>query len=420
MQPTPAPRLLALALLAASSVSAADTLTVGPTGSGADFSTMAAAVAASQPHDTVLVFPGVYTGAFATFHPLRIVGLGDPLVSAGGVSVAYFGSSPAYAPGDATVLAGLRFNSDAELFKSEPLAVASKAPLVAVGCTLDGVSLEGPAQVVFDSCSITELRASGVDLYLNRCEVQGKSVPAGSGGKVTDEHGTVAASLIDCTTSITRSSIVGGDGKDQDPFVSLAPKGADALRVYGGTAVIRGGPGALVQGGDGDHESLPVAIDWPGGHAISTAHGGHVTVQSDVPVTGGADGTAGTHAAVLDPTAVAYVATVYPTAAVLAAPVDLGGSTTLSITGAPGALWLGISSAPHAPAAVAGVEGALHLDPATLIVIPLALPPAGALELPIVLPPDPSLSGLDFAAQVLTEDGGTAALSDPTFLVVGS
>lgn len=69
--------LVALALVP--SLPLADTLLVGPPGSGAPFDSIAQAVAAAQPGDTVCVLPGAYTGTetIDIDKPLTLLGAGS-------------------------------------------------------------------------------------------------------------------------------------------------------------------------------------------------------------------------------------------------------------------------------------------------------------------------------------------------------
>ncbi len=73
-----APAVAALVALLATP-HAAGQLTVGPAGSGAQFTEISAAVVAAQPGDVVLVAPGTY-GAFLVDKAVTIVGAGHDLV----------------------------------------------------------------------------------------------------------------------------------------------------------------------------------------------------------------------------------------------------------------------------------------------------------------------------------------------------
>jgi hypothetical protein len=401
---------LVTALLIAAGPNAAETLTVGPAGSGAQYATLSAASDASQPHDTILVYSGSYfEGGFVTVrHPLRIVGIGKPSLSSE-IRISYF----PHEFEDATVLAGLRVSAPPpSLFEYPPESLYTQEPTVLVDCYINNVQISYSSAVI-DGCEIWDLRGVGTSLWINASTLRGNT-HHGFWPTFADGVGLPAALLTECTTSISGSALTGGEGHDHSCEEAKAT-GGDALVLIGGSAVLRGGPGALLQGGVGAHDAC-FDLDLPGGYALSTYHGATVTLQAELFLAGGADGSAGAHASLSNPAAVSVVTTVYPTLSVAQPVLAPGAATTLSLAGEPGAASLAYSALVSTTFSAPWIEGTVHLQQGAITVRPVMLPPSGALALPLALPPDPVLTGLAFTAQLLTT-GGTV-ISDPAHVAI--
>jgi hypothetical protein len=408
------PWLLAL-LLAEAAV--AETITVGPPGSGAQFTQVQPAVDAAQPHDTILVLPGSYPGPISVFVPLQIVGVGKPMLYATGPGLLALYIHGPFEAGHTAVLAGLRISGTSDPYWGSVEGLSISAPTVLMDCEVNQMQV-GPTAVVMDGSSVFELAANGSQLWINDCEIRGWHLMSG-GPYSFDLAGTPAAVLKGCRASISQTSIVGGAG-----IVGMKPVGAatggDGLQVDGGTVVLRGGPGMLLMGGDGAHKEscgppCGPPTDFTGGFALATANGASVVIQEDVPLAGGLDGLAGQHPALSDPSAVTMSPKIYPSLAVAGGLLDPGSTTTLFLAAEPGPALLGISPLGLAPGLLPDVDGALFVDLDTSRIFALVLPASGVLELPLALPL--ALTGIQLVAQLGTW-GDDPTLSDPAILVV--
>lgn len=399
----------------------AETLTVGLPGSGAQYATVGDAVLASQPYDTILVFPGSYDeNGLYVVHPLQIVGSGTPqpkLTSDDTAAVLRILPSPAFKPGDVVILADLELaGHPAFPALQPPPGLEVRAPAVVLGCTISGLGVI-EAALLLDGCKVDHtLHASASELWINASEISGYHEPfyhAGGGA------GTPAADLESCTTSISRSKLLGGSASSLGDCLGAGLSGAEGLRVDGGVLVLHGGPGSLVQGGDGDYEPLcvpPHAFD--GGFALTATGGALVVAQLDIPLVGGMDGGGGQHAPLPVPSPVTFTSTEYPSLALAQPVLDPGTGTTLSLAGHAGPALLGMSRFAYAPVLAPGIDGAIHVDLARGLFFSVVLPSTGAADVALGLPGDPALVGLLFVAQLATAQGPSLVLSDPAFLYI--
>lgn len=409
---------LPVPLLLLTPCAGAETLTVGPLGSGAQYTDFSDAVLASQPHDTVLVLPGTYSDSETHIvHPLQIVGVGMPrVIGTGYDAVLTIDPGAAFGPGDFVLLAGLEIEPyGSPPFTPLPRGLVAQAPVAVLDCTVSDMLVYGSV-LSMDGCSVTELAITSSEAWINQSQITGyhESFYHYGGGA-----GTPAASFADSSVSISRSTIVGGSAVSLGDCLGDDLKGAEALRVAGGTLIVRGGPGMLVQGGNGDFQpwcTPPLALD--GGFAITTAQGAVVVVQDDTPLLGGMDGGGGQHAALPDPSGVTFTSQTYPSLALAQPLLDPGTGTSLSLAGAPGPAMFGMSPFTLSPLALPGIEGALHVDVARAFFFATTLPPSGSVEMPLGLPPDPALSGLLLVAQLATAEGPQIVLSDPALLFI--
>src|SRR5262245_7990594 len=94
----------ALVVLALAPLSSAGILTVGPAGSGAQFTQIQAAINAALADDVILVQPGTYQRITVT-KPLRILGTAPGVIIDGGVGTAVIGRG--IAAGTEFVLSGV-------------------------------------------------------------------------------------------------------------------------------------------------------------------------------------------------------------------------------------------------------------------------------------------------------------------------
>jgi hypothetical protein len=227
-------------------------------GVGVDFTTIAAAVAAAQPGDRIVVHGGTY-GAFTLSEGVSVLALGQPRLT-GSVAI------QALPAGQTAILAGFRFELH---YSASPFSVTNCAGTVIVdACTLRGTGSGHTLAEVTDSTDVrfhrarilpdatsiwaparVALRVSGSRVELTACELVG-----GRGGSGVPDPRRGAYGL-DCMSGsrvhVARSTVRGGKGGDGDHTWTVnGANGGDAIHAVSGSSVIVAGDATdVIRGG---------------------------------------------------------------------------------------------------------------------------------------------------------------------------
>src|SRR5262245_37256200 len=253
--------LLAATLLAAiAPLTTAGILTVGPAGSGAQFTEIQAAVDAALDDDVILVRPGTYQ-AIVVSKPLRILGDGTGVVRIQGRAPQFGAWIRDIAAGKELVLSGVEVSNNTDLVLLQDCAgtvVFSDVRALGADFMGGGVSIVNCARaVLLDSqiSGVTALWASSSEVWLANATLQGKAV----GGFLGD--GSPGILLENSTLHAWRARILGGDA------IFLHPKsgsGGTGLRLVNSRANLFGGPGTEIRGGRGVFDPV-IVFSNPGG-----------------------------------------------------------------------------------------------------------------------------------------------------------
>lgn len=406
---------------------AADVLTVGPAGSGAEFPEIQAAITAAQADDVLLVQPGTYA-PIVVERPLRILGAGA------GVRIRAPASQPTVTvrgieAGKELVLASLVVEPQ-EFFPHPPTLrledCAGTVVLAQVSVRGDpfegasvGLEVTDCARVFLLGAHIVHageldaqdgalvVRAS--ELLLANCEVQGADDPFFA---LSGAHGVQAT---DASVRVWRSVVAGGGAEGKNGIGGgMGGAGIHATRTR---VELYGGPGSELRGGNGEELVFGEGL---GGAGLELRDGSSALLQASIPITGGMDGfdltqapavrADGTSSSTLD-------ALVFPTLATSAPRASLGSTFTVSLAGNPGAyqcLFLSLRTGPNR--AIRRVAGVGFLDPAGLFQLTNSfLPPTGRLDVAIAVPASTALLGATLFLQSAERiPSGSGRLSSPS------
>jgi hypothetical protein len=346
---------------------AADQLTVGPAGSGAQFTEISTAVAAAQPGDRVLVAPGAY-GAFLVDKAVTIVGAGhqyvivDQGVGVAGLRVAGLAANEAAhvsgltvraTVGESTafpqvevaqnagrvvlsdVHAGTLFQPGASGFTSTPAtAVITDSDAVLLdGCQLRGFQEGGgwfPLPDTPESKSALQVTGSSVWIAETTLWGQPGGGPAAPGLVATDSDVVMARShVIGGAGAVVFCGFFGCDGTPGSPGVTLT----------GSSLLLAGGPGDGVFGGSGVWAQSDTCI-WdcytPGGPGVVIDGTSTVRAAAGALVEGGFGSSFSPSLAYMELAGSVLVEEAYalPTADFLPTLAAPGESVALSVSGA--------------------------------------------------------------------------------------
>jgi hypothetical protein len=405
---------LALALVALVPLCAADILTVGPAGSGAQFSQIQAAVDAAHDDDVILVQPGDYQDVVVD-KPLRILGDAGS-VGVGVVTVRDIGA------GKELVLSGVY------LF----LVLLQNCPGTVVLQDIDAqtpasnaVQVENCARaVLLDSLVIGGVLAQNSTLWIANADITGgRTSPFGG-------NGTPGVQVTNSVLHVWRTSVRGGDNRSKICF-GVSVDGGPGILAVGSTVNLFGGPSSLVAGGWGGStgSDLGCSPD-PGGPGMKLTVNSHARIQAAIPIQGGFSGGSSSGvqapAIVVDGTSSATLdAKVFPTLVSSARRVQLGSSFTLTLEGNPGSYQVLRQSLRTGPTSTfPGVDGFGLLDRANLVWITSeVLPPSGTFAFTFGVPSTMSLLGATLffqavAVQVGATSSGATAQRFPNGSVV--
>jgi hypothetical protein len=449
MIPTIRCPLAALASLTFACAAAAQTVTVGPPGSGAMFASIQAGINAAQPGGVVLVAAGSY-GAPATLTIDKPV----TLLGAGSSSTTYSAQGPGVpsgmvlplritglAAGEHVSVSGMRLvaSNVASIVSHARLAfevIDCAGPVALSDLVVGGMFgyagglfeasavVRDAAMVTLDRCRIdatthfglvpTALRVERSLVHVNACSFLGSQAP----NVTTGFDGAPGIVAIDATVRVARSDIRGGAGV-QFGFPAPNPPGTAggaAIHASGSDVLVRGGPGNELRGGLGGGGG------GRGGAAVFVYANSLVATTPDVVAVAGLDGSQQPSTPAIDGPGL-HVPLAFPLATIaVAAPlVAPGGVADFALAGEPLAaclplLALGASTGFSLP----GVLGLFAVDPAGIVTLPVAMLDAvgaGGALLPV--PPSPSLAGIVVHAQSLSlAPSGWISVSGPTLFAV--
>jgi len=441
---------VALALFTVSA--AAGTLTVGPAGTGADFTELTTAVAAAAPGDVLLVAPGQYssTATVVVNKPLTILGAGSDVTRVESLpAFPVLDSLPLYvvglAAGEEVRIAGLGLHAAsfggefATAFVIEncvgPVVLAdiSTGAEGMIGDSPGLGQIRGSAQVVLDGCELRvlggasntpptpALRIENSEVHINGCVLRG-----GTQGTLlsqgTEHDGAPGILATSSVVRLSRTAVRGGDGTASSVFFTptTPTAGGAAIEATSSQIYVRGGSGNDLLGGTGKSAIAGgVLVHGQGGAAVAADPASLVTSTLDAVLTSGADSTFVVTTPIVDGgspyfalgTALATLASTTK----LAAP---GTSVTLELGGQPGALFLTYFSLLQGPAtATPAIYGQILLDTQSASLLGSTLLDAtGAGSLGVAIPSLPSLVGLSVVAQGFSSGGGPPSFSSPTFV----
>jgi hypothetical protein len=276
-------QLASLALVALAPLAAASTLTVGPAGSGAQFTQIQAAIDAAVEDDVILVMPGTYQ-AIVVSKPLRILGDGTGVVRIQAQGSQYGAWIHDIAAGKELVLSGVEVAGSTDLVLLQNCAgtvVLSDVQVLGGNFLGGGVSVVSCARaVLLDSqiAGVGALWASSSEVWLADATLQGK---AGS----FSGDGSPGIQLENSTLQAWSSRILGGDAVFSHP---KGGRGGTGLLLVNSRANLLGGPGSEVRGGRGVFDPV-IGSDNPGGIGMVLVQSSRVRIQASIPVSGGLD-----------------------------------------------------------------------------------------------------------------------------------
>jgi hypothetical protein len=428
------------------------TITVGPTGSGAQFDDIADAITAALPGDTILIEPGQYVDAtpLVVDKPLTVIGHGPANTSFQAVAQNPFDQPlpllvTGLSAGEEVRIAGLGLSSlsllgtpatavvvlDCEgpvvlsdLANILPLPNSPTPGLVQVrnstrvtldGCAFDaGSSLEAttPALLVEDS-----------KVYVNNCTLRGGK--PGTGFITLPDDGGDALVAIGSEVRVSLSSLIGAAGTTSSSLSmgQVATDGGSAIVATDSLVFVRGGWGHKLRGGNGGLLQVGgTQLVGAAGLCIEHDATSVVSTTSDVFLLNGVDGlgqppaspVAGSGTWIQVPTPLASLAAAFNV-------VGLGGTASVDHSGQPGALVLPYFALVQAPAlTIPGIFGEIYLDPAKAVPLkPAGISALGFITSQAKIPVVPSMVGLTFLVQAFqVNPGGEASISALTMIAI--
>lgn len=379
-------------------------------GPGADFTSLAAAVAAAPDWAAIVVRAGSYGPVALADKPLVISAAPGETVELVGTAGSDALSVDGLAAGHVLLLEGLALHGEVGFFGargSTAMRVRNSAGLVWLqGCTLTAgadpllaapaLDAEGAAQVVAGRCT---LRGTGF---------------THSGESPALRAAWSQVFLYEC-------QLTGGAGEQVSPLGSNAP----GARVIGGRLLAEG---STIEGGAALGVENPmgggclVSID--GGPGLSLAAGAEV-VLFDTAVAGGkANPLVGCAAPGPAQVVESGVVEELPFASLgfaVGSPVPDDGSTPVDVLGQPGDLALAIVGVPGEALWSPPFQGAWTAGAGPALVVLGPLPPSGELHLPADLPdmlPAGTAGVIVVQGAFAPSAGGKPLLADPVALVI--
>jgi hypothetical protein len=385
--------LASLALLAFARLSAAGTLTVGPAGSGAQFTEIQAAIDAAVDDDVILVAPGTYQHITVS-KPLRILGDGTGVVRIGATQ---FGARiQGIGAGRELVLSGIEVSlpDDSDAISLDACAgtvVLSDVDVPGGDFHGVGVHVQTCARAVLLDCQISgaldgALSALDSEVWVANSTLEGRANEFDSAG--------AGARLENSTLHAWNSAFVGGDAIILSP--KFAGPGGVGILLLHSSADLFGGPGSEIRGGHGEFDSA-INFSHRGGSGLFLFHSS-ARVQASIPISGGLDGLGNTTSPAIDGDATSsptFDGKIFPTLVASAQEVALGSAFSLTLNGNPGGyqvLFLSLRTGPTTT--YPRVDGLGLLNRPTMVkVASEVLPPSGVYTLGLHVPNNVALLG---------------------------
>ena len=425
---------------------AADTLVVGPVGSGAPYQVVQEAIDAAAPGDTVRVLAIEVWENLVVDKPLNLVGDGSAVVRVGApVNGPGFTTDPALwvtgiEAGQSVRVSGISLRGSGLLFGVGGVLFASDC---AGSLTFSEVEVftqqSAPAplgliqvfdcdQVLFSDCTVLQeagtstqrgqsaLKVVDSSVWVNDCELSGRH-----GGLATGPGHADAGPAVEIDGGSLRvgaSRLVGGTGGSA-LFTDDPPTGGGpAILATGAVVRLQGGPGNLLVGGDGGSNGS--GASGAGASGIVLASGANITIPSDVAVEPGTDGDGGLTA---QPVTLLGESTAVPvdlltTLRAQESQVAPGSTLLLDAAGASGAAVVPLVSLKTLPALnLPGFYGDWLLGLPFFVLPGSLLDGTGAATFAVPLPADPGLVGVFLYFQS-AEIGALDGLSVPTVVAL--
>src|SRR5262245_46916480 len=380
----------ASALVVLSPLSGAGILTVGPAGSGAQFTQIQAAIDAALDDDVILVQPGTYQ-QIVVARPLRILGDGTGVVRIQGrepgATILGIGA------GREVVLSGVEVGEPTD--GDAPAILLRNCPGTVILDAVDVPGNFGGTAVQVQSCAravVLDSQLSGVGaMSALDSEVWLANVTLVAGMNGFFGQAVTGVSLQNSTLHAWSSRIVGGDAHAR--IDEAVGPGAPGLLLVSSHADLFGGPGSELLGGRGD----TLAMNTPGGAGLRLFQSS-ARIQASITISGGLDGLGTTVAPAISADATStygFDPKVFPTLVAGAQEVQLGTSFDLTLTGNPGGyqvLFLSLHTGPTTTYRFA--DGFGLLDRATMVNAgSVVLPPSGVFAFHFNVPNNVALLG---------------------------
>src|SRR5262245_664405 len=423
----------AFALVALAQLSAADILTVGPAGSGAQFTQIQAAIDAALDDDVILVKPGTYQ-KITVAKPLRILGDGTGIVQISGSGSGVLVQD--IARGEELVLSGVRVQTAG--FPPQPVIRVQDCPgrvvlqdviLPIVDPEKIGVQIESCARAVlldvqiagaghyggFGDTARGAVFAQDSALWIANSEIHGTT----EGSSVTTEasHGV---EVENSSLRVWRSRILGGS--NPPTMKGSAGDGGTGIRAVSSRVELLGGPTSEVTGGDGSYASVGMQ-DWPGGPGVDLLQDSSARIQEDIPIQGGFDGLGIAQAPDIQvdgSSSYSLVSEVFPTLVSSDLHAQLGSSFDLTLAGNPGASQILFFSLRLGPTDdFRGVGGRGVLDRLSLSrAARVLIPPSGVHTATFLVPNTSALLGTTLFFRNLEKSASGSALGNPALVTI--
>ncbi len=442
------------ALLVCSSLASAETLSVGPAGSGFEFEEIGLAIAAAAPGDVITIAPGFYAKAngLDIDKPLTLIGGGSDVTRFTSLPNNPFDQPlPLYVhdlePGEEVRVIGLELVPGSLGNLGPTIAVIADCAGPVVLSDVAGIGSYGAfggiglllvfrsEQVLLDACDLnagssnSSVGPTGPALNIedSNLHINASAIFGGTGvqilGNGVPSDGTPAIVATHSEVRLSNSQLNGGSGSDYIAFFDLGnpnanPEatpglGASAIQAVGSTIFIRGGSSTTIQGGAGGQNLVATTpLYSSGGSAVSLDSDSLVSRTPGLALVPGLDGDGAGNAPAIDGSG-----TVVPVAINLAqltitpSVAGLGTPVSFNLGGEAGGIYFTFFSFEQGPAVgFTGIPGLSVLPLGSLSSLPSkSLGAKGAAQLGIHVPNSISLAGSSLLMQ------GIALAPDATF-----
>ena len=406
---------------------------VGPSGTGAAFSDIQAAIDAAQPGDVVVVLAGSY-GPFQLAKPLHVIGAGSALVDVQAAPNAPAIEVLGIPAGADALVSGMRVFG--QLAFTPPLPVPQQVTVsgcdgpvylqdLAWGNATGPLLIADSALVLVEACHA--LASNSFTIPQAAIYVEDSTAWIMNSRAIAevlpDAPGQPALDVDNSTVYVAGCELRGGKG-DKNGF-GCGLWGGPAIRLFGGPGLLKVvGPDNVIVGGDGAAPwgSPPFCGPEPVGAPAIELYTGFAIVADSAQLTGGVDWDGVQQPAYfVDPAADLFLSpALYPTLAASVPTVLPGGALSLELRGTPLAVhgaYFALSFGP--PTSFTGVDGATVLPLGALV--PLGAVPLdglGQAAVPITVPPIPALLGTAVVVQNIELGTPQLAFTNPVLVTV--